>query len=248
MGHDDCVVILAGGEGSRLKPYTNVLPKPLIPVGDVPILEVVIQQLRHAGFTRLFLAVNYLDGLIRSYFRNGEDLGVSIAYSKEKRPLGTIGPLHLVADSLPESFLVMNGDILTDLDYRTCLDAHKRSNTELTLVTFERRLDVGFGVAHVDERNAVTGFQEKPAISLSVVAGVYAMNRAVLAHVPGDRAFGIDDLVLTMLKAGLRVNNYGHRGEWYDIGRQPDLERANDAFARRRHKFLRRENELAGVA
>ena len=248
MRSNDCVVILAGGEGSRLKPFTNMLPKPLIPIGDVPILEVVIRQLRRDGFRRLILAVNYLDGLLRSYFGDGSELGVDITYSKEDRPLGTIGPLHLIADDLPESFLVMNGDILTDLDYRACLDAHVRSGTDLTLVTSSRQIQVGYGVAQVNAQDRVTSFEEKPTISMAVSTGVYAMNRSVLKHVPRNRSFGMDDLLSALLDKHLPVNNHSHPGEWYDIGCPQDLEVATGAFAVNRETFLRADGKLAVVA
>lgn len=238
MTKNDCVVILAGGQGSRLRPYTTVLPKPLIPVGDVPILEIVINQLRHRGFRRLIFATNYRDGLLRSYFGNGDAYGVEIIYSKEDRPLGTVGPLHLVADHLPETFLMMNGDILTDLNYRDLLDAHKRSGRLLTLGTYLRRLEVADGVLDIDEHGLVSGFREKPVIPLSISLGAYAMSRDLLDHIPTDRPFGMDDLIQSLLEKGIPVNTFRHDGRWLDIGCPQDLERANELFSTQRKAFM----------
>ena len=248
MDQEDCAVILAGGQGSRLKPYTTVLPKPLIPVGDVPILEIVTHQLRGCGFQKLILAVSRRDGLLRSYFGSGEAFGVDFFYSREDRPLGTIGPLHPVVDRLPESFLVMNGDVLTDIDYRQCLDAHKASGCHLTVGVFKRRIQIADGVIEVGSDGRVTSFREKPTRSFWVSMGVYAMNRSVLEFVPRNRPFGMDDVVLAMLGAAAPINTYRHSGEWYDIGCPEDLDRANAAFAKRRARFLHPEHETVGVA
>jgi NDP-mannose synthase len=248
MAESGCAVVLAGGRGSRLKPYTHVLPKPLIPVCDVPILEVVVQQLRQHGFDRLILAVNHHEGLIRSYFGDGSALGVDISYSKEDRPLGTVGPLHLIADRLPEKFLVMNGDLLTDLDYAGMLDAHAASGCVLTVGLHRRTVRLGDGVIDTNDHGFVTGFREKPRIDFSVSMGVYAMCKSVLEHIPQRASFGMDDLILSRLDAGQPVNTYRHEGEWYDIGSPEDLERANSAFAERRVRFLGKKSDLIEVA
>ncbi|HNO78685.1 MAG TPA: sugar phosphate nucleotidyltransferase [Phycisphaerae bacterium] len=235
---NDCVVILAGGQGSRLRPYTTVLPKPLMPVGDVPILEVLVKQLRALGLKRLIFATNYRDGLLRSYFGTGQTLGVDISYCKENRPMGTVGPLHLVADQLPQSFLVMNGDILTDLNYRTLLETHKQSGKLLTLGTYERRLQIGDGVLDIDGVGCVSAFREKPTIPLTISLGAYAMDRAILDLIPEGLPFGMDELVLSMLERNLPVNTYHHDGMWLDIGTPGDLEKANELFSSRRKSFL----------
>ncbi len=236
-------VVLAGGRGSRLKPYTHVLPKPLMPVCDAPILEVVINQLRDHGFCDLTLAVNHLEGLVRSYFGDGGEQGVAINYSKEDRPLGTVGPLRLLADRLPESFLVMNGDLLTDISFSQFYEAHTRSKCVLTVGTFTREHLIADGVIDTDEAGLVTGFREKPRYETLVSMGVYMMSRDVLNHIPEDRPFGMDDLILRLLEHNIPINTFHHRGEWYDIGCPEDLENANIAFAERRPKFIRQEQD-----
>ncbi len=235
---NDCVVILAGGQGSRLRPYTTVLPKPLMPVGDVPILEVLVKQLRSLGLKRLIFATNYRDGLLRSYFGTGQTLGVDITYCKENRRLGTVGPLHLIADELPQSFLVLNGDILTDLNYRALLDEHKQSGELLTLGTFRRKLKIKDGVLDLDDAGRVAAFREKPTLPLTISLGAYAMDRGILDLIPPDVPYGMDELVLSMLERNLPVNTYHHDGLWLDIGTPGDLEKANELFASKKRTFL----------
>lgn len=238
MEPNRCVVILAGGQGSRLKPYTTVLPKPLIPVCDLPILEVLVHQLRNDGFKNIILAVNHHEGLLRSYFGDGSSLGVNITYSKEHRALGTIGPLHLVADRLPDHFLVMNGDLLTDLRFSACLDAHVASGRILTVGTFQRNIRIGDGVIETRDDGTIHTFREKPTLSVWVSMGIYAMSRDILKFVPPGQPFGMDQLILALLRANVGVNAYRHNGEWYDIGSPQDLELANLALTERRAKFL----------
>ena len=245
--NEQTVVILAGGRGSRLRPYTTVLPKPLIPVCEVPILEVLIHQLREAGFGDLILAVNHHEGLVRSYFGDGSGLGVRIGYSKEDRALGTIGPLHLVADRLSDHFLVMNGDLLTDLRFGRLMEAHTSSGRLLTVGTYRRTVQIGDGVIESSPDGDISGFQEKPSINLWISMGVYAMSRGILDFIPVGRPFGMDQLILAMLEQRVKVNTYPHDGEWYDIGSPADLERANVALAQRRGQFLSAESELAAV-
>lgn len=248
MQRDHSVVILAGGQGRRLKPYTTVLPKPLVPVCDVPILEVLIHQLRNEGFHHLILAVNRHEGLLRAYFGDGSEFGVQITYSKEARLLGTIGPLHLVSDMLGEHFLVMNGDLLTDLRFRACLDTHAASGGILTVGTCRRTVQIGDGVIETDTQGQITGFREKPSINLWISNGVYAMSRAVLEFIPQDRPFGMDELILTLLRAHVPVQTHRHEGEWYDIGCADDLDRANAAFSTRREQFFSTCPDPIGIA
>ncbi len=235
---DSCAVILAGGQGSRLRPFTTVLPKPLIPVCDVPILEVVIHQLREQGFRKVVLAVNHHDRLIRSYFGDGRSMGVEIVYSKENRPLGTVGPLHLISDELPETFLMMNGDLLTDLRFGSFLEDHAESGRVLSVCTCERRVELGDGVIETSEDGLISGFREKPTVGFWISAGIYAMRRDVLDSIPRETAFGMDQLILGLVGSGVAVRTYRHEGSWYDIGSPEDLRLANAAFAERRDQFL----------
>jgi NDP-mannose synthase len=220
-------VILAGGKGTRLRPYTTTLPKPLMPVGDRPILEIMISQLQAAGVGKITIAVNHMADLIMAFFGNGEKFGVRIEYSIEDRPLGTVGPLRLIRD-LPEHFLVMNGDVLTDLDYADVFCAHARDNALLTIATYRRDVQIDFGVLEVDAaENRLTGFREKPTYHFDVSAGIYAFSRSLLDRIPAERPYGIDSLVLDLLQAGLKVKAYPFEGYWLDIGRPDDYDNAN---------------------
>lgn len=221
------VVILAGGKGTRLRPYTTTIPKPLVPVGERPILEIVLHQLRAAGVERVTLTVSHLADLLRAFFGRGEKVGLQIDYSTEDIPLGTIGPLTLLSD-LPDDFLVMNGDILTDIDYQDLFRAHRRAGVELTVATYRRESVVDFGVVQVDaETRRISAFQEKPRPVFDVSMGVYAMSRAVLRRVPTGRPFGFDQLMLNLLQDGVPVQAYPFSGYWLDIGRPEDYDEAN---------------------
>lgn len=218
-------VVLAGGKGTRLRPYTITLPKPLVPVGERPVLEVVFGQLREAGVTRVTLAVNHMAELLMAYFGEGSRYGLRLDYSLEDQPLGTIGPLRLIED-LPESFLVMNGDVLTDLDYRGFWAAHLASESLASVCTYERVVKIDFGILQSDDRGYLTGFQEKPTLTHRVSMGIYAFRRQILDLVPRDRPFGFDDLMHRMLQEGLPVRCHHHEGQWLDIGRPDDYEEA----------------------
>ena len=219
---------MAGGKGTRLRPYTTTLPKPLMPVGEQPILNIVISQLKAAGVERVTLAVNHMAEVIMAFFGSGEKFGLRIDYSVEDKPLGTIAPLKLIHD-LPESFIVMNGDTLTDIDYRALYEAHVASGRPLTIATHKRRVEVDFGVLEVDEATgSVAGFREKPTHHFEVSMGVYVFDRGLLERVPDDRPYGLDDLVLGMLEDGQPINAYRFDGYWLDIGRPADYDRANE--------------------
>jgi NDP-sugar pyrophosphorylase family protein len=220
-------IILAGGKGTRLKPFTSVIPKPLVPVGDRTILEILIGALKERRITDLVLCVNHMSALIKAYFGDGAKWGVNIRYSVEDGFLGTVAPIKLVKN-LPDDFLVMNGDLLTDLDFRDLYDFHLQNRALLTIATYKRTSQIDFGVIDVDkERNIVMGFREKPIQELDVSMGVYAFNKRLLCHVPDDRPFGFDELVLTLLREKCVVNVYPFRGYWLDIGRPADYDKAN---------------------
>jgi NDP-mannose synthase len=222
-------IILAGGKGSRLGPYTTVLPKPLLPVGDRAILDVVVHQLRSYGFRDLTFAVGYLAHLIKAVFGDGSGHGVSIVYHLEREPLGTAGALGTI-EGLDDTFLVMNGDVLTTLDYTDLLDVHREAGNILTIATHRRVVETDYGVLHlngaVGETSAVMGFEEKPAISYTVSMGVYIAEPSVLDYVDPGTYLDIPDLVLRLLRNHEQVGGFLYDGFWLDIGRHQDYEKA----------------------
>jgi len=222
-------VILAGGKGTRLKPYTITLPKPLVPVADEPILEIIIRNLRKQGIDELDICVNHMGHLIESYFGNGEEYGVKIKYSYERKALGTVAPIKLIKD-LPDNFIVMNGDVLTDLSYEDLFSEHKNSNAILTIATFQREENIDYGVIRIDDDGTIYDFGEKPKITLDVSMGVYAFNKRVFDYVPDDAPFGLDDLMQVLLKNKELVKAHQHSGYWMDIGRPSDYEQANEDY------------------
>jgi len=223
-------VILAGGRGTRLRPFTATLPKPLVPIGeDQSILEIVLRQLVSRGFTGATLAIGHLGQLIQAYVGDGSRWGIEVGYATEEEPLGTMGPIIQILDRLPEHFLVMNGDILTDLDYGQLLGAHVASGHPITVATFSRDVNVDFGVLEVDN-GVITSFREKPTLSYSVSMGVYALSRATLARYERGVPFGFDDLMRDLLDRGERPGAFSFEGYWLDIGRPEDYERANLEF------------------
>jgi NDP-sugar pyrophosphorylase family protein len=220
-------VILAGGKGTRLKPYTAALPKPLVPVGDRSILDVVLAQLKRAGVDRVTMAVSHLAHLIMAYFGDGSRQGLRIDYSLEDKPLSTIAPLRLIKD-LPETFFVMNGDVLTDLDFARLYAYHQQQDADITVATFERDSRIDFGVLRTDASQRVVGFEEKPTYHFSVSMGVYVMSRRLLDIVPAGAPFGFDHLMYACIDQKRRAVAYPHRGYWLDIGRPDDYEEANE--------------------
>src|SRR5215470_2124883 len=212
-------VILAGGKGVRLRPYTTCLPKPLVPVGNqYSILEIVMTQLAAHGFTSATLAIGHLGHLIRSFVGNGERWGIAIDYVAEDSPLGTMGPVLRILDDLPEHVLVMNGDILTDLPYGDLLSRHMAGGAPLTIATYRREVKIDFGVLHVNS-GAVTAFEEKPTIDYRVSMGVYGIETAALRAYHAGMPFGFDDLVLDLIARRRPPASYEFDGFWLDIGR-----------------------------
>jgi NDP-sugar pyrophosphorylase family protein len=230
-------VILAGGKGRRLAPYTTILPKPLMPIGDLPILEVVIRQLKRAGFDEVTMAVGYLAELLMAYFGDGHKWGVQISYSREEQPLGTAGPLGLIA-GLNQPFLVMNGDLLTTLDFRALWDYHLSRGAIATLATFQRDVKIDLGVIDVDQQGWVQGYIEKPVYHYAVSTGIYVFHPDVLGHIPNQQRMDLPDLILKLLATGERVIAYPFDGIWLDIGRVDDYERAVAEFQDHRTEFL----------
>lgn len=230
-------VILAGGKGRRLEPYTISFPKPLVPIDDMPILEIVIRQLKAAGFERVTLAVGHLAELIMAYFGDGSKWGVQIDYSREDQPLGTVGPLALI-DDLPETFLVMNGDVLTTLSYDWLFQYHLKSQAELTIACHRCNTKIDLGVIEFDGRLEVTGYREKPTLPYDVSMGVYVFNRSILDLFEPGEHMDFPTAVDLMIKRGQTVKVYLSDDEWLDIGRPADYALASSTFESLRDRFL----------
>jgi NDP-sugar pyrophosphorylase family protein len=239
-------VILAGGKGERLGPYTTVLPKPLLPIGDRAILEVVIRQLAAGGFTDLTLAVGYLAHLIQAVFADGSEFGVSIDYHQEKEPRGTAGPLATIP-RFDDTFLVMNGDVLTSLDYNHLYALHKEQGNAMTIASHRRVVKTEYGVLHTDpahddeDMRQVVGYEEKPEIPYVVSIGVYMLEPHVIDYVPSEEHFDMPDVVQTLIDNGESVGTYLFDGFWLDIGRHDDYEYAIREFDQIAPQLLRAE-------
>lgn len=232
-------VILAGGKGVRLRPYTTALPKPLVPIGDShAILEIVLRQLATSGFQRCTIAIGHLGNIIRAYVGDGSQWGLDVDYVTEDSPLGTMGPLLTMLDQLPEHFLVMNGDILTDLDYADVLRGHEVSGAPLTIATYARTVSIDFGVLTTEE-GRVVGFTEKPSMDYRVSMGVYGLSRNTLSGYTPGLPLGFDEVVLDLLAAGRQPRAYDFDGYWLDIGRPDDYDRANAEFGGLRGTLLK---------
>lgn len=235
--HSRRAVILAGGQGTRLRPYTIVLPKPLMPIGDYPILEVIIRQLIGAGFDHITLAVNHQAEIIKAFFGNGERWGIRIDYSLEDQPLGTIGPLKFIAD-LPKHFLVMNGDVLTDVDFAEFHDTHVRNGEIFTISSHVREQLVDYGILDVVS-GRLSGLREKPLFQYEVSMGVYMASRDVLERVPKGTPYGFDHLMHDLIAAKMSVAVRKFSGYWLDIGRPDDYMTAIDIFEQDTQRFLK---------
>ena len=230
-------VVLAGGQGTRLRPYTLVLPKPLMPIGEFPILEVIIRQLAYYGFTTITLAVNHQASIIKAFFGDGASWGVKIDYALEDMPLGTMGPLKRMKN-LPENFLVMNGDILTDLDFCKFYENHEKKGNIFTISSYQREHIVDYGVLEPDEHGFLRAFNEKPKLKYEVSMGVYMLNRSVIEMIPVNKAYGFDNLMLDLIAAGTPAAIKLFHGYWLDIGRPDDYIKAIEEFEKLRSNFL----------
>ena len=230
-------IVLAGGKGTRLAPYTTVLPKPLMPIGEMPILEVLIRQLRKCGIRNITLAVGHLSSILMAYFGDGVRFGVDITYSHEDQPLGTAGPLALLARP-EETFMVMNGDLLTDLDFVAMAEAHQRSGSVGTIGLYRRDVTIDLGVIVADDAGAVSEYIEKPVYSYLVSMGMYVFEPRALDFIPAGRHFDLPDLIRALIAAGERVSSYRHEGFWLDIGRPDDYQRAQHEFEALRARIL----------
>ena len=230
-------IILAGGKGTRLVPYTTVLPKPLMPIDEMPILEIIIRQLRQSGILDITLSVGYLASLLKAYFGDGSRWGVAIHYSCEDEPLGTAGPLTLVS-GLTDTFLVMNGDLLTTLDYAAMVRFHQEREAIVTVGLFKKEVKIDLGIIEIANDNHISGYQEKPVLSYEVSMGVYVMEPLALHYIPTKQRFDLPDLIKRLITERQPVIGYHFDGYWLDIGRQEDYPEAIGLFQRERTIFL----------
>jgi NDP-mannose synthase len=250
-------VIMAGGKGTRLRPYTSIFPKPLVPLGDMPVLELILRQLAYYGFKDVVLAVGHLSELIQAYFGDGSKLGVRLRYVQESKPLGTIGPLKLI-DALDESFLVMNGDVVTDLNYGDLFSQHQHSGAEATLALYQKTTQIEFGVLDFEPKTLqITQFREKPVFVHPISMGIHVFRRSVLQHIITEQLYGLDHLMAALLtpeasqqktskngsspsvaQTKTNIKAYPFEGYWLDIGRHGDYQDALSEFELMRHRLL----------
>ena len=222
-------IILAGGKGTRLKPYTIAMPKPLVPIGDMPILEIILRQLRKHGFNHITLAVNHMAEFIKAFFGDGSKWNIKIDYTLETKPLSTMGPLTLM-DNLPDDFLVMNGDVLTDLNYNHLYETHVQQRNTFTIASHKRTDTIDYGVLIKDNNNQLVKFDEKPSYEFLVSMGVYMVNKKVIEYIPNNTFFGFDHLMNLLIAKSELPSVYEYSGKWLDIGRPDDYEKATTIF------------------
>lgn len=231
-------IILAGGKGTRLRPYTVVLPKPLMPIGEYPILEVIIRQLKYHGFTHVTMAVNHQAEIIKAFFGDGSKWGILIDYSLEEEALSTMAPLKLIKD-LPNDFLVMNGDILTDLDFSQFYNLHVEKKSIFTISSYQREVKSEFGVLEIDNNNTLSGFREKPISVYDVSMGIYMVSKRAVEYIPENTFYGFDHLMLDLMKNNEEAKVEKFAGYWLDIGRPDDYAQAIEEFDSMRETFLK---------
>jgi len=227
-------VILAGGLGTRLRPFTQILPKPMLPVGDSSVLEIQIERLALCGVREIYFAANYKADMLQSYFGDGSRFGVRLHYSIEKEPLGTCGPLSLLADQLTEPFIVMNGDILTNFDFGKAYRFHLATEGMFTVVSKVVSFPLSYGNL-VTSGDRIIGMHEKPDIKLEIAAGIYMMSPAIFEYIPKNKYYGMDSLMRDLIACRRNVHRYCMEEYWLDIGRMEDYERAQkdvEAFFR----------------
>ena len=234
-------VVLAGGKGTRLQPYTTILPKPLMPIGEMPILEVLLRQMKRAGINHVVLTVGHLASLLRAYFGYGEQLDLDIRYCYEEEPLGTAGPLAQVK-GLDATFLVTNGDVLTTLDIARLIAFHKEKGAIATIAAHHRKVKIDLGVIQWGQDERVSGYIEKPTNEYSVSMGIYVFEPRVLEFIPPGQYLDFPELILKLLAAGETVSGYNFDGYWMDLGRPDDYEQANHDFAAMKDQFLPEEH------
>lgn len=221
-------VILAGGKGTRLKPYTTNFPKPLMPIGDKPILEIIIEKLRKSGINEIILSTGHLEELIRAYFGDGKKFGVSLKYYKEEKPLGTAGSLRLFKEEIKEDFILMNGDVISDIKFEDLHNVHRSSGNMITVTLSERKNEIDYGVVETDDNNRILNWLEKPITKYLVSTGIYLISREALDYLPGMETeyYTFPEWVMAIVQTGKKASGYIHKGYWLDIGRPEDYEKA----------------------
>jgi len=222
-------IILAGGLGTRLKPFTEIIPKPLLPIGEKSILEIQMERLKKYGFDEIFLATNYKSDYIENFFGDGSRYGVKLRISREEKPLGTAGPLTLLKDQLQEPFIVMNGDILSLIDYSDFYHFAKSKDAHLSICVKKEILPFAFGNIYFEGDN-VTGIQEKPNFTTYILAGIYVMKPEIFEFIPNNEMFGMDQLIQSMLEKKSPIAKYELKKYWLDIGRLNDYEKAQKVY------------------
>lgn len=222
-------VILAGGLGERLRPFTQAIPKPLLPIGEQSLLELQVQRLAEAGCTKVFIATNYKSQYVRNFIGDGSQFGIEIECSEESKPLGTCGPLSLLRDQLDAPFIMMNGDILTTLDFRRFYQTGVDHESPMTVATKQIRTPFNFGSVGT-EGDRIVKVEEKPELVFEIVAGIYLMKPEVLERIPDDTWYGVDKLIQELLADGEPVTRYAMREYWLDIGQLDDYSQAEDAY------------------
>jgi NDP-sugar pyrophosphorylase family protein len=233
-------IILAGGKGTRLRPFTATLPKPLVPVGDYPIIEIVLRQLKHFGFNDIVISTGHLAELIQAYCGDGRRWGVKIRYVREDKPLGTSGALKLIRGLEPR-FLTINGDLLTTLDFGKLYEYHRAKAADAVIAVCERSYKIDFGVIGLDAQDRLRSYTEKPSQKYLVSMGVNVFDRRVLSHIRAGEALGIPDLIQRISAAQGTVLGFRNKADWLDIGRPEDYEAVQELFAtpRGRARYLR---------
>jgi NDP-sugar pyrophosphorylase family protein len=231
---------MAGGKGTRLQPFTASFPKPLVPLGDMPVLELVLRQLRAAGVSKVILAVNHLHHLIRAFCGDGSSFGLKIDYVLEDIPLGTAGPMAAVLDRLGDDFIVINGDLLTNFDVARMVREHVEAAAAASIAVFERKLKIDFGVVEVDDEMRLTGYREKPTQTHLVSMGLYVLQRkSVAPYVKTGGHLDMPQLMQSLIDAGNRVQCRMQDCLWLDIGRPDDYHTAQKMFENHRELFLK---------
>lgn len=227
--HDNAVVLMVGGLGSRLAPLTQARPKPLLEVGSKPILETIVENFASHGFHRLYMCINYKGEMIREYFGNGEKWGVEITYVEEQERMGTAGALSLLPEKPDAPFFVMNGDLLTQVDFVRLLRFHQKQQTAATLCVREYAHQIPYGVVDLDG-HTVTGMQEKPSHRVHVNAGIYMLNPEALELIPEKRYLDMPDLINQMLGKGMSVGSFPIHEYWIDIGQMQEFQQAREDY------------------